>query len=381
MSLRRRAQWLLLLLLVVALGTLAAFASVLIGRLGRAALLADPEAATQLAAQLQAAEIALWLGCAAVLALALALGVAALQLWLVRPIEALQRDIAQDSALEPIADAGDELGRIAAALAWYRRRLAKDQRDLASQLGAAGALRDAADNAQEQLAQSDRLALVGRLALGVAHEVGGPLAVAAGQLERLQVLETRGADLRERLHAIAQAEASLAQIHTILADLSQPGLPRTRDADRPCDLAAVALRVQGQAQAHPRCRGVAIALRASQPRHPADASASHVEQIVLNLVLNAADAMKGSGHVDLQVLQDGAWQVLRVDDDGPGVPAGDRERIFEPFFTTKDHAGWGLGLAVSRRIAQGYAGELSVGTGDLGGARFELRLPLPRKTR
>ena len=381
MSLRRRAQWLLLLLLVVALGTLAAFASVLIGRLGRAALLADPEAATQLAAQLQAAEIALWLGCAAVLALALALGVAALQLWLVRPIEALQRDIAEDSALEPIADAGDELGRIAAALAWYRRRLAKDQRDLASQLGAAGALRDAADNAQEQLAQSDRLALVGRLALGVAHEVGGPLAVAAGQLERLQVLETRGADLRERLHAIAQAEASLAQIHTILADLSQPGLPRTRDADRPCDLAAVALRVQGQAQAHPRCRGVAIALRASQPRHPADASASHVEQIVLNLVLNAADAMKGSGHVDLQVLQDGAWQVLRVDDDGPGVPAGDRERIFEPFFTTKDHAGWGLGLAVSRRIAQGYAGELSVGTGDLGGARFELRLPLPRKTR
>ena len=379
MSLRRRAQWLLLLLLVVALGTLAAFASVLIGRLGRAALLADPQAATQLAAQLQAAEIALWLGCAAVLALALALGVAALQLWLVRPIEALQRDIAEDSALEPIADAGDELGRIAAALAWYRRRLAKDQRDLASQLGAAGALRDAADNAQEQLAQSDRLALVGRLAIGVAHEVGGPLAVAAGQLERLQGLETRGADLQERLHAIAQTEASLERIHTILADLSQPGLPRTRDADRPCDLAAVALRVQGQAQAHPRCRGVEIALQASQPRHPADASASHVEQIVLNLVLNAADAMKGSGHVDLQVLQDGAWQVLRVDDDGPGVPASDRERIFEPFFTTKEHAGWGLGLAVSRRIAQGYAGELSVGTSDLGGARFELRLPLPRK--
>ena len=379
MSLRRRAQWLLLLLLVVALGTLAAFASVLIGRLGRAALLADPQAATQLAAQLQAAEIALWLGCAAVLALALALGVAALQLRLVRPIEALQRDIAEDSALEPIADAGDELGRIAAALAWYRRRLAKDQRDLASQLGAAGALRDAADNAQEQLAQSDRLALVGRLAIGVAHEVGGPLAVAAGQLERLQGLETRGADLQERLHAIAQTEASLERIHTILADLSQPGLPRTRDADRPCDLAAVALRVQGQAQAHPRCRGVEIALQASQPRHPADASASHVEQIVLNLVLNAADAMKGSGHVDLQVLQDGAWQVLRVDDDGPGVPASDRERIFEPFFTTKEHAGWGLGLAVSRRIAQGYAGELSVGTSDLGGARFELRLPLPRR--
>lgn len=379
MTLRRRTQWLLLLLLVPALGTLAAFASVLIGRLGRAAVLVDPELSGQLAAQLRAAEIALWLGCGAVLALALALGAAALQLWLVRPIETLHRDIAQDPALEPQTQTSGEIARIAAALAWYRRQLAKDQVDLASQLGAAGALRDAADIVQEQLAQSDRLALVGRLALGVAHEVGGPLAIAAAQLERLQGLETRGADLQQRLSTIAQAEATLERIHTILADLSQPGLPRTRDADRPCDLLAVALRVQGQAQAHPRCRAVEIELTAAGQRQPADASASHIEQIALNLVLNAADAMKQSGHIHLQVLQDGAYAVLRVDDSGPGVPETERERIFEPFYTTKGHAGWGLGLAVSRRIAQSYAGELLVSNGDLGGARFELRLPVGRQ--
>lgn len=380
MELRRRAQWLLVLTLVPALGTLAALGSVLLGQLAGGAC-ADAEASAAMSAQLKAAEIALWLGCAALLALALAAGLVALQLWFVGPTEALQRDLAQDSNLDVGPSASDPFGRISAALAEYRRRLAKDRLEIASGLGAADALRGAADDYQEQLAQSDRLALVGRLALGVAHEVGGPLAIAAGQLERLENLDGPEASAAERQAAVAQAQAAIGRIHTILSDLSQPGLPRTRDADRPSDLLAVVLRVQGQAEAHPRCRAVDIDLQADADRHPVDASASHIEQVVLNLVLNAADAMKGAGHIRMDLRRDGDRQVLCVQDDGPGVPEADRERIFEPFYTTKDHAGWGLGLSVSRRIVHGYGGTLSVGAGTTGGARFELGLPVPATQR
>ena len=377
MKLRRRAQWLLVLTLVPALGTLAALGSVLLGQLAGGAG-TDAGTLAALGAQLKAAEIALWLGCAALLALALALGLVALQLWFVGPIEALQRDLAQDPSLDLGPLASDPFGRISAALAEYRRRLAKDRLAIASGLGAADALRGAAQDYREQLAQSDRLALVGRLALGVAHEVGGPLAIAAGQLERL---EAPGASAAERQAAVAQAQAAIGRIHTILSDLSEPGLPRTRDADRPSDLLAVVLRVQGQAEAHPRCRSVHIDLQADADRHAVDASASHIEQVVLNLVLNAADAMKGAGHILLDLRRDGDRQVLGVQDDGPGVPEADRERIFEPFHTTKEHAGWGLGLSVSRRIVHGYGGTLTVSAAPSGGARFVLSLPVPSAQR
>lgn len=386
MTLRRRAQIGLVVALGIAVLALAALAGVLLGRVGGAG--AAGADAAQIAGQLRAAEWTLWLGAATVLALALALGLATLQVGLLGPIEGVARQLALDPALPPLT-ATEEFARIGEALGHYRRLLDRDRADLAVHLGAAGAMRDAASQAQEHLEQSDRLALVGRVALGVAHEVGGPLAIVQGYLERLRAIE-QGVDVasgggpasedagREaRLRCIDQAGAAADRIRTILADLSEPGRPRTRDADRPCDLAAVALRVVQQVENHPRAKALQVQLEAATATHPCDASASHVEQVALNLVLNAADATRGVGKVTLRLAQDGDWQVLHVDDDGPGLAAGDRDQVFEPFYTTKDKAGWGLGLAVSRRIAAGYGGTLEAGDSPLGGARFTLRLPVP----
>ena len=94
--------------------------------------------------------------------------------------------------------------------------------------------------------------------------------------------------------------------------------------------------------------------------------------------------MKREGDLAIHVSRDGPWQIVDVDDTGPGVPVELRERIFEPLFSTQPdstrpgQSGWGLGLAISRRTVASYGGSLTVSEGALGGARFRLRLPAVR---
>lgn len=384
MPVRRRAQRLLALSLFTALLAIGAFATLLLDKVadaGAQALLhPSAQAAELLSGQWHGAVIALWLSIIALGALALGLGLAGAQLWLIGPLESAARDLAQDPLLPP-TEQTDEISRLSAAVAYYRRQFDRDTHEMTAQRHASQSLREAADGATAQLQQTDSLALVGQVAMGVAHEVGGPLAIALGYLERLNVLQKEGASPQEQQRCIDQADAALQRISTILSDLAQPGLPRTRDADRPTDLLAVALRVVSLAEQHPRAKRLQIEVHGSQAQHPADASSSHVEQVALNLVVNAADAMHGSGQVDLRVSRDGDWQLLEVDDSGPGIAAGDREKIFEPFFSTKGRQGWGLGLAVSRRIISSYGGVLDVDVSPKGGARFRIKLPVPAANR
>ncbi len=324
-----------------------------------------------------ATETTLWLGIAAVLAVTFGLGLAAMRLWLIGPVERIARHM-EDL---PLPDAPDALARIAAALDWYRRQNARDRVLLAGQLDAVEALRGEAAGARAQLHEADRLALVGRVAMGVSHELGGPLALLTGWLERLRTLEAADAPADARMRCIGEIESAAQQIERLLTELARPGLQRTRDADRPCDLLAVALRLQGQAEQHPRLKQMRLTVDATDATHPADASASHVEQVLLNLVLNAADAMKRQGELAIRLQRDGNWQIVDVDDAGPGVPLALRDRIFEPLFSTQPTAdrpgqsGWGLGLAISRRTLASYGGSLTVADSPLGGARFRLQIP------
>jgi len=102
-----------------------------------------------------------------------------------------------------------------------------------------------------------------------------------------------------------------------------------------------------------------------------------LEQVLLNLVLNARDAMAGNGLVTVSLRADGGRGVIRVTDDGPGMDAGTQLRIFEPFFTTKaPGAGTGLGLAIAYGIAQQHGGAITVASEPGQGARFDVGIPL-----
>ncbi|HET9553567.1 MAG TPA: HAMP domain-containing sensor histidine kinase [Anaeromyxobacteraceae bacterium] len=218
---------------------------------------------------------------------------------------------------------------------------------------------------QSQLVQSEKLAGVGRLAAGVAHEINNPLGVILGYV-RLMRKKAEGpldADL-----AIVEEETLRAkEIVEGLLDLSRP-LPAggERVALRPlCDEVVARL---GDARA---LDGVAVTVDGAAE---VEGHSGKLRQVVANLVRNGAEAAGKGGQVRVR-LSNGSGEVrVEVDDSGPGIPAAARDRLFEPFFTTKDR-GTGLGLAVSRAIARAHGGDVEAGAAPGGGARFTLRLP------
>jgi C4-dicarboxylate-specific signal transduction histidine kinase len=103
-----------------------------------------------------------------------------------------------------------------------------------------------------------------------------------------------------------------------------------------------------------------------------------VQQILVNLILNAYQIMGKEGTLSLGLAREEEWAVVRVGDTGPGIPENQMARLFEPFFTTKEN-GSGLGLALSQRIARECGGEIQAQNKESGGAAFVLRLPLEKK--
>jgi two-component system NtrC family sensor kinase len=102
-----------------------------------------------------------------------------------------------------------------------------------------------------------------------------------------------------------------------------------------------------------------------------------LNQVVMNIVSNAADAIAGPGQIAIATALGEGGYVIQIDDSGPGVPDALQERVFEPFFTTKDiGAGTGLGLAIAYTVVQAHKGTITVGRSALGGASFKIVVPM-----
>jgi len=156
-----------------------------------------------------------------------------------------------------------------------------------------------------------------------------------------------------------------------LLDLAHPGEPRLGAVDLAASVDA-ALRL---ARVQPRFRGVEtdVALAPSLPRVAADER--RLGQVFLNLLLNAGDAMGGTGRLAVGARTEGDEVVVDVRDHGPGIPPADLARVFEPFFTTKGAGqGTGLGLAISQGIVESFGGTLEAANAPGGGAVFTVRL-------
>jgi len=222
-----------------------------------------------------------------------------------------------------------------------------------------------------QLGRAEQMAALGQVAAGVAHELRNPLTSIKGLIQvNLREAASRGLpaeDLRIIEHELRRMEKTL---QTFL-DFARPPRPQQRRFD----LAAVVERVRVLIAG--RARRQKVALQLHRPDEPVwvRGDPDQLQQLFLNLVLNALDVMQRGGAVDVELRppRDGQIEAL-VRDNGPGIAAHILPKVFETFVSSKE-TGLGLGLPVSRRIAEDHGGSLTAYNLPAGGACFALRMP------
>jgi two-component system, NtrC family, sensor kinase len=224
---------------------------------------------------------------------------------------------------------------------------------------------------QNELVAADRLATVGKLAAGVAHEVGNPL---SGILGYLTVLRMRASTQPEVLDAVERIEGEVKRIDTIVRGLLEMGRP-SRGKAQPIDVVPVVDSCVRMVRAMREYDGVAVSVRGPESAWMR-AEAGPVAQVLVNLLINAAQAVGGAGRVEVIIVPHEGGGEIRVEDDGPGIPPEVLGRLFTPFFTTKPPGkGTGLGLAVSRHLLSQFEGSLTAQNRAGRGASFTITLP------
>jgi signal transduction histidine kinase len=224
-----------------------------------------------------------------------------------------------------------------------------------------------------EMARRERLAALGDVAAAFAHEVRNPLNAVSMGLQRLRA-EFAPEPAADYARFVDLMQGEVRRLNAIVEQfiaLARP-LPLKPVAVDVADLLhALAALVEGQA------REAGVGLRVEVPADPPTVTADrdHLQQVLLNLALNAVQAMRGGGRLTLAAERARDRVVLSVSDTGPGIAPDVLPRIFDPYFTTKP-GGLGLGLTIARRIVEAHGGTLEAGPAPGGGARFRVVLPL-----
>ncbi len=310
-----------------------------------------------------------------------------------RPIERLHAVIQRvahgdvDARVGPIASC-DELGRLAGEFDRLLDLLAAKREELqlwADELDSKVAARTAElaeanailRRAQQQLVMSEKLAAIGELTAGVAHEINNPVAVIQGNLDVLNdVLGADAGPVRREIRLIHQQADRIRQIVTKLLQFARPGefagYVETVAVDAVLADCVVLTRHNVEK------RRIELEQRFAAGT-PVEINRSELQQVLINLIVNAVQAMPDGGRL-LLATED--WReggevlgaVIRVRDSGQGIAREHLERIFDPFFTTKKGSGTGLGLSISYTIVQRYGGRIGVQSAPGEGAEFSVWL-------
>jgi signal transduction histidine kinase len=288
-----------------------------------------------------------------------------------QPVRALQRAAVRlgngdlDAPLPP--QRGDELGDLAATFGTMAARLRQARDELESRV----------EQRSREVLRSARLAQLGTLAAGIAHEINNPLAsIVAGTEGLLRDLDRgeRGDDAatREYLQLLHKEALRARDITARLLRLARQDPARRETVWLGEELREVAALFAHQLQR----AGVRLDLGGESPGPAIVGDAAEWRQVLFNLLRNALDASPNGGAIRASArIADGDAQ-LTVADEGPGVPAELQDRVFEPFFTTKPPGrGTGLGLAIVHRIVEAHGGTVQVANGSRG-ACFTVRVPL-----
>jgi signal transduction histidine kinase len=338
----------------------------------------------------------------------------------VKPVQKLVQTAErfQEGDVIPDVSAGEqnELGKLSQALNAMLQRLAENKQELRQHISSLEQTNLELQRAQQEVIFSEKLASVGRLAAGIAHEIGNPIGIVLGYLELLQRKDIDEGERWELVGRMANEIQRVNQTIRQLLDFSRPS-SNERQAIAIHPLIQETLEVLDHQL---RQKDIEVVLKLEAQRDVVFANADQLKQVFLNLVVNAADAMEATGdrpqggelHVRTRVLaeesliqerSDGQplrrrtdpatadyshlrrsgvtsgerWLQIQFADTGVGIPKEDQKRVFDPFFTTKEVGkGTGLGLSVSIQIIETLGGRMDLSSSPGEETRVTIQLPL-----
>lgn len=287
-----------------------------------------------------------------------------------RPLGALSRSMAAVGAGErghrSTPDGPRELAELSRTFNRMLDNMDRAEHEIAVQ-------RDNREHLEKRLRHAEKMASIGRLAAGVAHEIGTPLATIDGRAQRLLRDEPPESDRRRTLDSV---RTQVDRIGHIVRQLLAFG-KGYRGSQWDVRLNQCARGAMEATRSAADRAGVDLTCAGAEPGAAARMDRDRIEEALIHLLRNAVQAAGKGGRVRLTWSASDGWAEFHVEDDGPGIPRALRDRVMDPFFTTKSVGeGSGLGLAVAHGIAEGHGGSLEIRKAELGGAAVILRLPV-----
>ncbi|MDY6952693.1 MAG: ATP-binding protein [Thermodesulfobacteriota bacterium] len=305
----------------------------------------------------------------------------------IRPIKHLVDTVEHFEEAEPFPMAGDqvrnEISRLTLSLNRMVKRLAENKERMETQIRSL-------KEAREEVLRSERLSSIGRLAAGVAHEVGNPLGAILGYTDLLARHTENDEEAKDYLLRI---EKEITRIDTIvreLLDFSRPSVA----VSAPVEINALVSESVSFLSHQKLMASVRLETRLEKDLKTVWADPDQLKQVLINLMFNASDAMETGGELTISTgsvpsvegddpeAEKGRGDLIEiaVSDTGKGIRAQDLDKIFHPFYTTKPPGkGTGLGLAISLRIVESFRGTISVESVEEKGTTIRVRLPVERR--
>lgn len=263
----------------------------------------------------------------------------------------------------------NEIGQLATAFNQMVTRLTEKQQDLEKTI-------IKLKHTQAELVNTEKLASVGRIAAGVAHEIGNPLTSVLGHTEILhkKLKRKRLKDGEVLLDLVERMRKETERINRIIKDLLQFSKPPSAYVEdiKVNQLIRDSLNLL---KIQEKFQDIDFTLSLKDNLSPAKGDNDHLQQVFLNILINAADAMPDGGSIYIRTKEDKRWVVIAIKDTGMGIPAAELDKIFDPFYTTKSpDKGTGLGLSISLKIIDEFGGKLQVKSKDGKGSEFTIYL-------
>ena len=271
----------------------------------------------------------------------------------------------------------NEVGKLSAALNTLSKNLKKEKGKIQEQVEKLEEQNRELQQAHDEVIHAEKLASVGRLAAGIAHEIGNPIGILLGYIH---MLKDKNTDEKERADYLERMEKETERVNTIVRDFldySRPG----RQNIRGLDINTIIKEAISLVSCQKDFKKITPAFELADDLPLLYADEKEVQQLIINLALNARDAMPDGGTLTITSRLDSSDKedriFLIITDTGIGISENDRNKIFDPFFTTKEEGkGTGLGLSNVHRIIKSLNGEIELSSCPGKGTTFTIKIPL-----